>query len=193
MIVLKWIKRVLLLILILAISFLGYIGVSSKITGKQPIIFGHQLMTVLTGSMEPTIKTGSIILVKPIEKADEFKAGDIITFFSAGEEHEVITHRIIEIKLIKNELYYMTKGDNNNTKDLDLVPRTNIIAVYKNFTIPYLGYVFSFISSKNGILVILFVPGVLLILSQIMKIWKSILKKNSKEKKEQAANLIKPI
>jgi len=76
-----------------------------------PIPGNFKVMTVLSGSMEPAIKTGSIVVIKP-EK--NYKIGDIITFYS-NESSLSITHRIYDAKIIKNEVYYITKGDANKT------------------------------------------------------------------------------
>lgn len=54
------------IILLITLVFTAFVVVSSKASNGEPKVFGHQLKTVLSGSMEPTFKTGSIIAVKPI-------------------------------------------------------------------------------------------------------------------------------
>lgn len=71
-------------------------------------LFGYSCLKVLTGSMEPDIKTGENIIIK---KCKEYKVGDIITYIT--EEGELVTHRIISIEGEE----YSTKGDANNTCD----------------------------------------------------------------------------
>lgn len=98
-----------------------------------PVPHNFQLLTVLSGSMEPTIKTGSIILIKPITN---YKINDIITFQSQGE---IVTHRIYG-KKVKNDIaLYITKGDANNGPDIREITKKNVRG--KVFLdIPYLGY-----------------------------------------------------
>ncbi|MBQ1339453.1 MAG: signal peptidase I, partial [Ruminococcus sp.] len=81
----------------LMVGFIAYIMVCSA-KGKPVNVFGRSLLTVVTGSMEPSLHTGDYIYVKKVP-ADELEVGDVITFRS--EEGEVsgklVTHRIIGI------------------------------------------------------------------------------------------------
>lgn len=74
--------------------------------------FGVQILKVDSNSMSPEFKKGDIIVIK---KEKDYVIGDIITYKT--KEGYFITHRIIE----KNENVYVTKGDNNNTKDKEKV------------------------------------------------------------------------
>lgn len=73
---------------------------------------------IATGSMEPMIKPGDIILVKKIEESNNLQKGDVIQFKS---EQILISHRIIEIVEEKGRKSYLTKGDNNSAADSELV------------------------------------------------------------------------
>lgn len=83
---------------------------------KIPNIFGIKPMIVLSGSMETQISVGDLAIVKNID-AKELKEGDIIAFRNG--ENTVTTHRIVEIKEENGNLSFTTKGDNNNTNDLE--------------------------------------------------------------------------
>lgn len=112
-------------------------------------LFGIQVYTVLSGSMEPEYQTGSVIYVKKAE-IDELKVNDVITFMLSKETSA--THRIIEIIPDgddPNTLYFRTKGDANDTEDAALVHEQNVIGK-PIFTIPYLGYVANFIQNPPG-------------------------------------------
>lgn len=67
-------------ILFLLLIFMIFVVVSSKASGGEPTFLGNQLKTVLSGSMEPTFKTGSIIAVTPVSETARLKVKDIITF-----------------------------------------------------------------------------------------------------------------
>ncbi len=110
-------------------------------------IFGLKVFTVLSPSMEPTYKTGSVIYVKSV-KPEDLKVNDVITF--SISETTTATHRIIEILPENNgTLYFQTKGDANKVKDASPVHEANIIGT-PVFTIPYLGYLASFIQNPRG-------------------------------------------
>ena len=82
----------------------------SKFILKQKLIKvgDYSILVVLTGSMEPTIKAGEMILIK---EKDEYQVGDIVTYID--EDAYFITHRITQIN--GNEC--ITRGDNNNLED----------------------------------------------------------------------------
>lgn len=154
--------------------------ISSKISGGSPELFGYQVKSVLSGSMEPGIKTGSIIAVKTGGDMKRFKENDIITFVEENEK--LITHRIVEVVNNDGTTMYRTKGDNNNAPDLNLVHPSNVIAEYKGFTIPYIGYFAEFASSKNGILVLMILPGIIIFVASVISLWRTVaqIEKNSK-------------
>ena len=65
-----------------------FIVISSKTSEGAPQILGYQLKTVLSGSMEPGIKTGSIIAVKAGGDMTRFQENDVITFVQEKEQGE---------------------------------------------------------------------------------------------------------
>ena len=105
-------------------------------------IFGIRPYVVLSGSMEPEIKTGSIVLVNQNVKFSEVEEGDVITFRS-GEA--MVTHRVYKI----DGDHIITKGDANNTTDGGFVTASTFIG--KDIrTIPKLGYFASFLHTVPG-------------------------------------------
>ena len=85
-----------ILILIASITALSAL----KIPGS------YKLLVVLSGSMEPAIKTGSIVFVKP---SDTYQKGDIITF-TDGKAASSVTHRVFEIQNKDGKDIFITKG-----------------------------------------------------------------------------------
>lgn len=135
-----------LLVLILIIT--SYTIVDAKIKNLPPTIFGHQVYYVLSGSMEPTIKTGSIILVKKRTNLTKIKTGEIITFKMPYNEQILVTHRIIETLKNNEQLFYITKGDANLVKDPWIIDKNSIVSVYSGVTIPFIGYIYKEIHSS---------------------------------------------
>ena len=129
-------------------------------------LFGLQVYAVLSGSMEPTYHVGSVIYVEPVDPS-EIQVGDPITFVM-NEELTVATHRVVRIDA-KNNNYY-TKGDANENPDAAPVHFNNLLGK-PVFTIPYLGYISSYVQSPPGmyyaiavgvlLLVLVFVPDML--------------------------------
>lgn len=135
---------------------------SSKASGGEPTILGYQMKTVLSGSMEPTFQTGSIIAIKLANSHTVYEKGEVITF---RDEEKLITHRIIEVKKVNGQTLYKTKGDYNDAPDLDLVLSNNVVGKYTNFSIPFAGYLVNYATSKTGSALLLIIPGILLVLS----------------------------
>lgn len=160
----KIISNLITIVLILNLILMAFLVISSKASGGEPQAFGYQFKSVLSGSMEPTFLTGSIIGVKPVkeEKKKKLQVGDVITFVDS--EERLITHRIVETKKSGEHIMYETKGDNNNAADKDLVLSDNVKALYTGFTIPYIGYLINFAQSKEGIAILLIGPGILLLI-----------------------------
>ncbi len=105
---------------------------------------------VITGSMEPLIKPGDIIIVEKItsmEEINNLKKNDIVQFKS---NNVVISHRIIKI-IEKEETYnFRTKGDNNSGVDVDLVKPKQIKGKVIN-VVPKIGWPTLFIKSEKDI------------------------------------------
>lgn len=123
-------------------------------------VFGLQVYAVLSGSMEPTYHVGSIIYVKPVDPS-EIKVGDPITFVM-NEQLTVATHRVVRIDA-ENSAFY-TKGDANEDPDASPVHFNNLLGK-PVFTIPYLGYVSSYVQSPPGIYIAVGVGALLLALA----------------------------
>lgn len=139
------------LIVILAILLVGV-----RLTGLQ-------VFTVLSGSMEPSYKTGSLIYVKDVNPS-ELKVDDVITFKLT--ENTTATHRIVEIvpdEENNQKLSFRTKGDANNAPDATLVSGEDVIGK-PICTIPYLGYVATTIQTPPGSYVAIFISAVLFLL-----------------------------
>ena len=112
-------------------------------------LFGMQVYTVLSGSMEPVYHTGSLIYVKEVDYRD-LKEGDVITFML--DEDTVATHRIVGVVPDEEDasiMRYRTKGDANDAEDGSLVHYKNILGT-PVFTIPKMGYVANYIQNPPG-------------------------------------------
>lgn len=141
----------------------------------------YNAYVVLTGSMVPEIDPMDVVITKKRD-ASELEVGDIITFLSSDSRLSgiIVTHRI------RDKLYdsttgkysFQTKGDANNTVDFALAEDTNIIGEVI-FKIPKLGYVQEILASKGGLIIFIFIPCVLVLSYDIVK----LIKRTTKRKK----------
>ena len=112
-------------------------------------LIGYRVYAVLSGSMEPTYHTGALIYVKEVDTS-KIEVGQVITFMLS--EDTIATHRVIEVIPDEEDagtVRYRTKGDANDSPDGALVHYKNVIGV-PVFSIPYLGYVATYIQHPPG-------------------------------------------
>jgi len=138
------------------------------IVSVLPITGNYKVMTVISGSMEPKIKMGSVVVVKP---AADYKIGDIITFGPYSKTKSPTTHRIYDIKVEGGQPVYITKGDANNAPDTREVSQKDVIGKVL-FDVPYLGYAVDFAKKPIGFSLIIIVPAAVVIYDEIRKIYK---------------------
>ncbi len=180
----KLVSTALTLLMSLVFLLVVVAVVISKASGGEPAFFGYQIKTVLSGSMEPGIHTGSIVAIKPGGDMTRFQKGDVITFMNP--ENILITHRVIDatVNTATGEATYTTKGDNNDAADSAAVSSTNVVGQYTGVTVPYVGYAMNFAVSKAGSVMLMIIPGLLLLLYALYTSWKAV---SALEKKSAAA------
>ncbi len=170
--VFKLLYNLILVIVILFVASL-YLTKTSK--------FKYRAFIVQSGSMEPAIKTGSVVYTK---SSDRYKVDDVITFQGISSETEkadsyYTTHRVVET--IKDGEQYKTKGDANKGDDLEVIDKNHIIGKVV-FFVPYLGYAMSYAWTKIGLIVLVIIPGTIIIYSEILKIKNEVVQIISKRK-----------
>ena len=215
----KTVGRLASTLLVTAVVFLAIALVGVRLVGLTPY-------AVLSGSMEPTYHVGSLIYVKDIAPED-IAVGTPITFI-VNEDLLLATHRVVEIELrtTKQEqlldengqpvldeagepimqetpldepsYYFYTKGDANDAADGAAVYYKNVVGTPK-FSIPYLGYLSSWLQTKKGMimgvaialaaLILTFLPELLNLAGDDTKAKK---KKRRKRKKGGASRRKKP-
>lgn len=148
-----------------------------------------KLFVVQSGSMEPTIKTGSLVIVHP---ESVYQKGDIVTFKTTSEAdiknpNLLITHRIVDIQKTDQGIFFTTKGDANNTADMDVRPAGNVLGKV-TYTIPYLGYPVGFAKTQNGFILLIVIPATLIIYSELVAI-KNEAAKLLRERRERKLTL----
>lgn len=167
-------------LIILMLILMVFSVIQNKVSGGPPKIAGYHMYIVLSGSMAPAFDTGSMVFVKPVEPG-EIEEGDIITFRGSEDSSLLTTHRVAEISGSGQGLEFITKGDANDVNDPNPVPGDNLVGKVA-LAAPYMGYLMSFGQTKQGMMVLIVVPGVLLIINESYKLYKNI--SRTKEEKE---------
>lgn len=155
------IKIMIWIIVCLIILFNIYSFVSVKIFKNSLVtINGYSFLEVVSGSMEPNIKVGDIIIINTKEK--NYKEKDVITFKDINGSF--VTHRIIEI----DDKGIVTKGDANDTNDKGLLTYDDIVGVYVK-KISSLGLIISSLKNPITLITILIIGIIVCILKNTDK------------------------
>lgn len=99
-------------------------------------LFGYQPYVVLSGSMEPSVRAGSVIFADT--RFREINANDIITFQNGSG---TVTHRAVQVN---ENGAIITKGDANKTEDPVPVSASQVVGIVR-FSLPCLGYLVLFV------------------------------------------------
>ena len=138
-----------------------------------PKLMGYEVYTVISGSMEPEIPVGSLVLVHP-EDPLTIAEKDVIAFYGHDDSGAIITHRVLANQTVSGE--FITKGDANTDADLYPVPYANLIGKVV-WSAPKLGEILATIATKTGKAAVAGVIGIVLVL----QILAGLLKKEKKE------------
>lgn len=154
--VVDWTARVISWLVILSVG--GLLLVCLVI----PRIGGAEPYTILTGSMQPKMPPGTLVVVKPVDPQD-ISIGNVITYQLVSGEPTVVTHRVVGVGANgKGESVFITQGDANNTPDARQVTEVQVKGRLW-YAVPYAGYVNTLINGKERqVTMIAIVSGLLL-------------------------------
>jgi len=124
------------------------------------------LYLVQSGSMEPAINTGDVVVVK---EQPNYQEREVITFYDS--DHRVVTHRILKIQSDGKETVFVTKGDANESADTNPVPQSQVIGKLV-MVLPKMGFMVSFAKTRYGALLLIIVPAVIIIYDEFRQMKK---------------------
>ena len=182
--ILSW---VILVILVIIAMFLLYYFVSAKMYAQKGEKYkpAFSLYTILSPSMVPNIKVYDVIVDVNVKNPEDIKEGDIITFVSTSSltKGMTITHRVVQIKEEDGKYSYVTKGDANLSPDASPAPFENVQGKVL-FHIPQLGRVQEFLGTKGGWLLVVVLPALYIIITDLLKVFRLKTVKNQVESYE---------
>ncbi|TXT61230.1 MAG: hypothetical protein BAJALOKI2v1_40022 [Promethearchaeota archaeon] len=172
------IKKVLISVILIFTAFFGsfiiYFSMQVGLNTESPMV------VVVSGSMEPTILKGDLLIVKGEDPNNiksgsiQNKTGDVIVYDARGlwasAPNDPIVHRIVDKRLENGTWYFLTKGDANLSPDPAWVPENRIIGVVVG-RIPLLGWVKIFLTESNLLIPIIVILSVLIIISIVYDIF----------------------
>ena len=189
---LRVLGEVVYVMLLFIMVSLVFFMIQSRVAGEMPAVYGHHLFIVRGGSMSPTIETGSLALVRPVEPQN-ISQGDIITFYDSGAVAETsnhqnlttahTTHRVMEIRH-QGGLHFITRGDANQENDPPVGPEQ--IRGRVEMHVPYVGALLDFVFSPAGLLAMVILPCLLVIVLELRFLYHYYTEEERKKKEAQA-------
>jgi signal peptidase len=149
-------KRAIGLLLLFIACIAGFLTVK----GILPFV------PVFNNSMEPALRYGSLLTIKPVNPED-IKIGDVIVFnvpLAMRKYYNypaIVSRRVIEIKTVPS-LSFRTKGDNASVDPFAIGPAD--VRGIAGAQIPYLAFPLLFFQSPPGLILVIFVLALLAVL-----------------------------
>lgn len=148
-------------LVVLAVVAMALLFIGTKID-----LFGYEMRVVKSGSMEPAIPTGSIVLVAPVES---YEVGDVVTYHTGQAGSIPVTHRIVKKNQGEQHLYYLTKGDANEDMDPSPVAHQRVMGKVTAH-LPFMGYAIEFARTPLGFALLIGIPALVIILDELANI-----------------------
>ncbi len=100
-------------------------------------LFTYQALTIGSASMHPAIDKGDVIVLRKYKESefDKIKKGDVLVH---NHDNKIIVHRVVEILNVNGKTNFITKGDNNDSKDGWIIKEDDVIGIVK-FKVKYIG------------------------------------------------------
>lgn len=168
-------------VLLVAAFSVGILAVlaRSPLSRAIPVLHDTTPMIVLSGSMEPKIKTGSLVFIRPVDTS-KIAVNDVIAFVgegAPGQTGPLTTHRVVEIVRGSDGIRFRTKGDANPTPDPWLVP-VGAVHGEEAATLPYFGYLSAFTRSRLGFSLFILIPALVVIVGEVIEIVRELKAQN---------------
>jgi signal peptidase I len=135
-----------------------------------PLAFDARPLVVLSGSMEPALRTGDVSVVSSIAPLDA-RPGDIVTFRDPDNAERLITHRVRAMHVHGDAVVFRTRGDANNVSERWRVPASGEIGRVV-YSIPKLGWVLAYARTKGLFVLMLGGALALLLVVELASIWR---------------------
>ncbi|MFL5735944.1 MAG: signal peptidase I [Actinomycetota bacterium] len=135
-----------------------------------PNAFGLRELTVLSGSMEPTIHTGDVVVERQVSPLD-VRLGDVVSFKDPEDASILITHRVQSMVVHDDIVSFVTKGDANTGVERWKVSADGTIGKVE-YHVWRLGYLLAGVRGRLGRLLLVVVPAVVLGAYELVRIWR---------------------
>jgi signal peptidase len=135
-----------------------------------PALLGGRSLTVMSGSMEPALRVGDVVVNSRVRPADA-RVGDIVTFSDPEGTGKLITHRVRRLRIVDGTAHVVTKGDNTNAVERWDVPADGSLGRVE-YRVPLLGFLVFWLHGALASVALIVVPALLLAAFELRRIWR---------------------
>jgi signal peptidase I len=153
-----------------AVSVAMGIAIATFALIVAPSLFGGRSLTVLSGSMEPALGVGDVIVNSRVAPA-EVRVGDIVTFSDPEGTGKLITHRVRQVRISGGTAHLVTKGDNTNAVERWDMPAGGSLGRVE-LRVPLLGFLVFWLHGPFASIGLIVVPALLLAGYELWRIWR---------------------
>jgi signal peptidase len=146
------------------------VGAGVLLAAAAPMAIGMRSFTVMSGSMEPAVRTGDIVVDEQIAPLDA-RPGDIVTFRDPRGQSRLLTHRVRSVHVVGGAAKVVTKGDANDTTEHWSVPVDGKIGRV-SYRLPQLGYALAATREPKAKLLLIVVPAIVAGILELLHIWR---------------------
>jgi signal peptidase len=154
---------------LVAYALAGF-AVGTALVAGGPVLFGMRSFAVLSGSMEPVLNTGDVVVDEPIGPRD-VRVGDVVTFVDPERRGRRITHRVRSVHISGGRARFVTKGDaNDSSEHWEMATDGSLGRVV--YRVPLVGYVLGRLGDPRAKIGLLVIPAALLAILELVRIWR---------------------
>ncbi|MHB0915685.1 MAG: signal peptidase I [Thermoleophilia bacterium] len=174
------------IVAIVLLAFLGLFLMSVPVADSIPLVGDYEPMIVQSGSMEPGMAVGGIVLVDKRIAPVDIEVGDVITFRTPQQQSQTLsytTHRVTAVDYENDKRVFETKGDANEDVDSWVVPADSVLG-QEVLSVPYLGYFVRYVKSPMGFMAVVVFPALIVIAMELRKIFVDVSKRETADASE---------
>ena len=145
------------------------LAAGTVLAAGAPVLFGYRSFTVLSGSMQPLLDVGDVVVTKPVVARD-VRVGDVITF-PDEEREELVTHRVRSIQLVGERASIETRGDANDASEQWSVASDGSVGRVA-YHLPLVGYALVWTHGRWARILLIVIPALLLAAIELRRIWR---------------------
>lgn len=162
----RWLR----LVRVAAVSVALGVALAGFAVVVAPSLLGGRSLTVLSGSMEPALGVGDVVIDSRVSPA-EVRVGDIVTFPDPEGTGRLITHRVRRLRIVDGSAHVVTKGDNTNAVERWDIPATGSLGRVE-YRVPLLGFLVFWLHGAFAGVALIVVPALLLAAFELRRIWR---------------------